>query len=101
MGEIVNKSIKNRIYKEVELILKEENTIRELANVFSVSKSTIHKDLSERLYELSQEKYYKVKKIFDKHIEQRHINGGESTRMKYICEKGGKNERYWDRFRYS
>ena len=98
---IVNKNIKIRIIDEVELILKRECTIRELANIFGVSKSTIHKDLNDRLLDINKEKYYKVKKIFNKHIQQRHINGGEATRQKYIDMKGGKNERYRNRFRYS
>lgn len=90
-----------RILKEVEIILKSECTIRSLANFFGVSKSTVHKDLNDRLLYISKEKYNKVKKIFDKHIQERHIKGGESTRQKYIKMKGGKNERYRDRFRYS
>ena len=90
-----------RITKEVEFILKKECTIRDLANIFGVSKSTVHKDLNDRLLDINKEKYYKVKKIFNKHILQRHINGGEATRKKYIDMKGGKNERYRNRFRYS
>ena len=98
---IVNKNIKLRILKEAEYILKKECTIRELANIFTVSKSTVHKDLNDRLLEIDKEKYCKIKKIFNNHIKERHINGGEATRKKYIDMKGGKDERYWDRFRYS
>lgn len=98
---IVNKNIKLRIINEVEYMLKKECTIRELAKIFLVSKSTVHKDLNDRLLYINEEKYYEVKKIFDKHIKERHINGGQATKKKYKAMKGGNNERYRNRFRYS
>ena len=97
----MRENIINRVKREVEFILKKECTIRELAIIFGVSKSTVHKDLNDRLLFISGSDYEKVKKIFSKHIENRHLNGGAATRKKYIDMKGGNNERYRNRFRYS
>ena len=62
-------------------------TIREISKYFNVSKSTTHKDLKERLLEIDEETYNKVKDIFEDHIKVRHIRGGQSTRMKYLNMK--------------
>lgn len=61
--------------------------MREVASVFNVSKSTVHKDLHERLKEINFDLYNKIQKIMKKHIETRHIKGGESTRIKYSKNK--------------
>ena len=58
-------------------------TVREIANQFNVSKSTVHKDLHDRLIKINKEKYIKVNKILKYHTCIRHIRGGESTRLKY------------------
>ena len=53
-----------------------------------MSKSTVHKDLHERLKEINSKLYKEVKKIMLNHIEIRHIKGGESTKRKYkVTEK--------------
>jgi putative DeoR family transcriptional regulator (stage III sporulation protein D) len=70
--------------EEAEYILKTKETIRELAKVFGVSKSTVHKDLSERIKKINYQKYLEVKDVLDYHIQIRHIRGGESTRNKYL-----------------
>jgi len=80
----MDKYIENRVLKEVDLILKTKLTIRKVAEIFNVSKSTVHKDLNERLLSIDKNKYEQVKEIFKEHIEIRHINGGESTRLKYL-----------------
>lgn len=77
-------NIQNRIMEEAEYILKTKETIRELAKVFGVSKSTVHKDLSERIKKINYQKYLEVKDVLDYHIQIRHIRGGESTRNKYL-----------------
>ena len=59
-------------------------TVREMADVFGISKSTIHKDLRERLLEIDDELYNKVSNILQYHINVRHIRGGESTRRKFL-----------------
>ena len=66
------------------MLIETKLTIREIAKIFNVSKSTVHKDLNERLAEIDKEKYVLIKDIFEEHIKIRHIKGGESTRLKYL-----------------
>lgn len=79
--------INERVKEEANYILETGYTIREIAKVFHVSKSTVHKDLNERLSKIDLKKYQKVKKILDYHTDIRHIRGGESTRKKYLKEE--------------
>ena len=76
--------ILERIKKEANYILETGHTIREIAKVFNVSKSTVHKDLSERLSKIDNSKFLKVKEILNYHMNIKHIRGGESTRKKYL-----------------
>ena len=80
----MNKKITNRVFEGSNLIINDKKTVREVAKIFGVSKSTVHKDMQERLKELDYEIYKKVNKIFKHHIEIRHINGGEATKQKYL-----------------
>ena len=83
----MNKNIINRTLKESEYILKTKKTIREIAKVFGVSKSTVHKDLSNRLLEIDANLCNQIKEILKQHIDTRHIKGGESTRNKFLLKK--------------
>lgn len=80
----MNKKMIERVLKETELLLNTKMTIREIAKIFSVSKSTTHKDLKERLLELDVNKYKQAEEIFEEHIQVRHIRGGQSTKEKYL-----------------
>ena len=80
----MNKEIESRILKEAHMMLETKKTVRELSNVFGVSKSTVHKDLKYRLFRLDHELYQKVEKILKFHKEVRHLRGGESTKKKYL-----------------
>lgn len=80
----MNKKIIKRVLEEAYYIIDTELTVREIANVFNVSKSTVHKDLHERLLEINSPLYESVKKILDYHTNIRHIRGGESTKRKYL-----------------
>lgn len=80
-------NISERVKEEANYILKTGYTIREIAKEFSVSKSTVHKDLNERLHKIDLNLYKKVKLILDYHTNVRHIRGGESTRKKYLKEE--------------
>ncbi len=75
--------ISKRVLEETDFIIKTKKTIREIAKIFNVSKSTVHKDLNDRLQKLDQEKIKTVKEILKYHIDIRHIRGGESTKKKY------------------
>ncbi|MEI3530627.1 MAG: sporulation transcriptional regulator SpoIIID [Bacilli bacterium] len=75
--------IQNRVIDEADYIIKTENTIRQIAQIFKVSKSTVHKDLHERLLNIDKDRYDKVVKILEYHTNIRHLRGGESTKKKY------------------
>lgn len=79
--------IKERVYQEAYYIIKTKKTLREISKVFNNSKSTVHKDLKDRLKKLDLSLYKKVKIIFQEHIKTRHIKGGESTKKKYLNTK--------------
>ena len=83
----MSKNIIKRVNDIADYIIDTENTIRETAKVFGVSKSTVHKDMKERLYIIDIDKYDKVKKIMNEHIETRHIRGGESTRQLFLKKR--------------
>ena len=61
-------------------------TVRTTAKRFQVSKSTVHKDLTERLPACNPNLYKQVRKILDQNREERHIRGGIATRRKYKGE---------------
>lgn len=75
--------IKERTLKIGHYIIETRNTVRTIAKEFGVSKSTVHKDLTERLPEINQDLANQVKEILDHHKAIRHIRGGEATKIKY------------------
>ncbi len=75
--------IKERVLAESHHIIKTKETIRQIAKKYNVSKSTVHKDLKERLKKIDLSLYKEVQKIIKSHIDTRHIKGGESTKKKY------------------
>jgi len=77
-------NILKRVLDETFYIINTEATIRDIAKIYNVSKSTVHKDLNERLYNLDNDLYQKVANILKYHIDIRHLRGGESTRQKYL-----------------
>lgn len=80
----MNKKIQKRILQEADYMIRTKKTVRELAEVFHVSKSTIHKDLKYRLEEIDQARFLSVQEILKHHKEVRHLRGGWSTRKKYL-----------------
>lgn len=76
-------NISKRVIEEAKYIIETNETIRETAKKFSVSKSTVHKDLQERLKHLNNQMSEKIKEILIYHTNIRHIRGGESTKKKY------------------
>ncbi|QSO51097.1 sporulation transcriptional regulator SpoIIID [Alicyclobacillus curvatus] len=75
--------IKERTLKIGEYIVETRNTVRTIANEFGVSKSTVHKDLTERLPEINPDLANRVKEILEYHKSIRHLRGGEATKLKY------------------
>ena len=83
----MNKYIENRVLKEATFLLETNKTIREIAKIFSLSKSTIHKDFQERLPKISPSLNNQVLVILNDHLNTRHLKGGEATKRKYQEQK--------------
>jgi len=79
--------IELRTLQIAEYIIKTKATLRDTSIVFNVSKSTVHKDVSERLASIDLLTYEKVKAILDFNLSERHIRGGNSTKEKYAQKK--------------
>ncbi len=75
--------IRKRVLEVSNYILESSSTVRQTANVFGVSKSTVHKDVTERLPLISEKLASQVKSVLDLNKAERHIRGGEATRKKY------------------
>ncbi|MBQ9318616.1 MAG: sporulation transcriptional regulator SpoIIID [Bacilli bacterium] len=75
--------IKERVLREAKEIILTKDTIRSLAFRFNVSKSTVHKDLHERLVHLDKDLFRRVNDILKYHANIRHVRGGQSTKKKY------------------
>ena len=75
--------IRKRVVDVSLFIIKTKATVRQAASVFGVSKSTIHKDVTERLPRVNKELAIKVRKVLAQNKSERHIRGGEATKKKY------------------
>ena len=73
-----------RVITEGEYIVEKGATVRAAAEFFDVSKSTVHKDVTERLEEIDKDLFEEVKKVLSKNLSERHIRGGIATRQKYL-----------------
>ena len=72
-----------RVRKEAEYIVETGSTVRACAKTFGTSKSTCHKDVSERLREVDLGLYSAVREVLDKNLSERHIRGGIATQKKF------------------
>lgn len=79
--------ITKRVMDTAQYIIQSTSTVRQTAAVFGVSKSTVHKDVTERLPLLNERLAKKVKLILDMNKAERHLRGGEATRQKYREKK--------------
>lgn len=79
----LKKFLEERTVKLGEYIVQNKATVRKAAKVFGVSKSTVHKDVAERLKNVNLELYKSVKRILNINKAQRHIRGGYATKHKY------------------
>lgn len=75
--------ITDRVLEEGFYIAETGATVRATAKIFHSSKSTVHKDVTERLKHIDKDLYKKVKKVLKTNLAERHIRGGEATRRKY------------------
>ena len=80
--------IEDRVLEVAKYIIESKSTIRRTAKVFGVSKSTIHKDMTERLPTINPQIANEAKTILDLNKAERHIRGGRATRLKYKVIEG-------------
>ncbi|MFR5545366.1 MAG: sporulation transcriptional regulator SpoIIID [Intestinibacter bartlettii] len=79
--------IEQRAVIIAKYILEKQATVRQTAKVFGVSKSTVHKDVTERLEEIHPLLANEVKQVLEKNKSERHIRGGMATKLKYQQQK--------------
>lgn len=89
---IMTESDKERAVIFGEYMVSRKATVRGTAKAFGVSKSTVHKDLTEKLPKLSPSLYKKVKAVLEENKQQRHIRGGLATKHKYEEQRLCKSE---------
>ena len=79
--------IEDRVIEISQYIIDNNSTVRAAAKVFNVSKSTVHKDVHERLLTVNRDLYRRCKAILDKNEAERHIRGGMATKEKYLNQR--------------
>ena len=79
-------NIEERACELAVYIIENKATVRSAARQFGISKSTVHKDLTERLKYVSPALYSQVRQLLDINKAERHIRGGMATRRKYRGE---------------
>ena len=82
-------NIEKRACELAVYIIENRTTIRAAAKVFGVSKSTVHKDLTQRLETCNHGLYLQVKQVLEVNKAERHIRGGLATRQKYRRARTG------------
>jgi len=76
--------IRLRVLKTTDIFLSDKSTVREVAKKVDCSKSTVHKDLTERLPLLDKDLYVDVKKLLEYNKSIRHLRGGEATKKRFL-----------------
>lgn len=76
-------SIEERVINLAHYVIDSKDTVRGAAKKYGVSKSTVHKDLTDRLKEINPAIYEEVRKVLDINKQERHIRGGMATKKKY------------------
>ena len=79
--------IMERAKRNGEYIVKTGCTVRICASHFSISKSTVHKDVTDRLAEIDYALFKKVQKVLGINLSERHLRGGNATKIKYESKK--------------
>ena len=82
-----NISIEERAVNLAHYIIDSKDTVRGAAKKYGISKSTVHKDVSERLKKINPNLARQVREILDENKSQRHIRGGMATKIKYLHMK--------------
>ncbi len=79
--------IQRRVMEISNYIIESSATVRQTASVFGVSKSTVHKDMTERLPQINEMIASRVRDILDTNKAERHLRGGEATKRKYLSQQ--------------
>ena len=79
--------IEKRAVELAQYIIENNATVRRTAKVFNISKSTVHKDVHERLLKINPVLYKEAQAVLELNKAERHIRGGMATREKYLSEK--------------
>lgn len=77
-------SIEERCESLARYLIENNSTVRDTAKKYGISKSTVHKDITEKLYKINRPLYDEVWKILQLNKSERHLRGGEATKQKYI-----------------
>lgn len=67
-----------------DYLIENQTTVRDAATKFDISKSTVHKDVTERLFIRNRRLYNEVRSLLEKNKAERHLRGGEATKKKYL-----------------
>ena len=81
------KGLKERAEELGAYVIETSATVRQAARHFGISKSTVHKDLTEKLRRMHPHMYEEVRHILEKNKAERHLRGGEATRQKYLVKQ--------------
>ncbi len=81
---VSKKEIEERAIRLAEYIIDSKDTVRGTAKKFCISKSTVHKDVTERLTQINPTLAKEVREILDENKAERHIRGGMATKLKYM-----------------
>ena len=81
-------TIEERAITLAHYIIETKETVRSTAKKFGVSKSTVHKDVSDRLLKINPILAREVREILDENKAERHLRGGMATKLKYLKKKG-------------
>jgi putative DeoR family transcriptional regulator (stage III sporulation protein D) len=79
--------IEERAVKMAQYIVDNNATVRQTAKAFGISKSTVHKDVTQRLVHINPALAAKARKVLDVNKSERHIRGGLATKEKYLVQK--------------
>ena len=84
---MIDNEIEERVKTLASYIIETGCTVRAAASKFNVSKSTVHKDISERLEKINPALWKEAKQVLERNKEERHIRGGMATKIKYERKK--------------
>ena len=81
---VIFSSIEERCEKLATYLIENKSTVRNTAKTFGISKSTVHKDITEKLPKFNLTLYEDAEKILQLNKSERHLRGGEATKKKYL-----------------